>query len=60
MGPVNFKSIDSLHIKKKKKCYMCVYCYHVTITFCYKISDSRKKKEKKRKEEEEEVKLVIF
>ena len=39
---------------------MCVYCYHVTITFCYKISDSRKKKEKKRKEEEEEVKLVIF
>ena len=28
---------------------MCVYCYHVIITFCYKISDSRKKKKKKRR-----------
>ena len=23
--------------------FMCVYCYHVLITFCYKVSDSRKK-----------------
>ena len=19
-------------------CYMCVYCYHIIITFCYKVS----------------------
>ena len=23
---------------------MCVYFYHVIITFCYKVSDSRKEK----------------
>ena len=30
-------------------CYMCVYCYHVIITFCYKVSKIQKKKKKKRK-----------
>ena len=25
---------------------MCVYCYYVIMTFCYKVSDSRKKKSK--------------
>ena len=25
-------------------CYMCVYWYHVIITFYYKVNDSRKKK----------------
>ena len=25
-------------------CYMCVYCYHVIITFCYKVSKTKKKK----------------
>ena len=23
-------------------CYMCVYCYHVILTFYYKVNDSRK------------------
>ena len=30
-------------------CYMCIYCYHVIITFCYKVS----------KIQEKNVKLVI-
>ena len=30
-------------------CYMCVYCYHVIIKFCYKVS----------KIQEKNVKLVI-
>ena len=25
-------------------CYICVYCYHVIITFCYKISKIQEKK----------------
>ena len=25
-------------------CYMCVYCYHVIITFCYKVSKIQEKK----------------
>ena len=25
-------------------CYMCVYCYHVIITFCYKVSNNLRKK----------------
>ena len=24
--------------------YMCVYCYHVIITFCYKVSKIQEKK----------------
>ena len=31
-------------------CYMCVYYYHVIITFCYKVSKIQEKKN---------VKLVI-
>ena len=27
-------------------CYMCVYCYHVIITFCYKVSKIQEKKRK--------------
>ena len=25
-------------------CYMCVYCYHVIIIFCYKVSKIQEKK----------------
>ena len=25
-------------------CYMYVYCYHVIITFCYKVSKNLRKK----------------
>ena len=25
-------------------CYMCVYCYYVIITFCYKVSKIKGKK----------------
>ena len=25
-------------------CYMCVYCYHVIIKFCYKVSKIQEKK----------------
>ena len=31
-------------------CFMCVYCYHVIITFCYKVSKIQEKKN---------IKLVI-
>ena len=27
-------------------CYMCAYCYHVIITFCYKVSKIQEKKRK--------------
>ena len=27
-------------------CYMCVYCYHVIITFCYRLSKIQEKKRK--------------
>ena len=27
-------------------CYMCVYCYHVIIIFCYKVGKIQKKKKK--------------
>ena len=29
-------------------CYMCVYCYHVIITFCYKVGKIQKKKRKEK------------
>ena len=28
-------------------CYMCVYYYHVIITFCYKVSKIQEKKKRK-------------
>ena len=28
-------------------CYMCVYCYHVIIIFCYKVSKIQEKKNSK-------------
>ena len=41
-------------------CYMCVYCYHVIIIFCYKVGKIQKKKKKKKKTKtKQNVKLVI-
>ena len=38
-----YSTLYNLITKKYKEFVICVYCYYVIITFCYKTSDSRKK-----------------
>ena len=46
---VYYKYNITLHNLIQRFCCICVYCYHIIITFYYKVSDTRKKKRKRKR-----------